>query len=635
MVDAMGTGQGLARRTVGGVVATALAALAVLAPGSAHAGGITNAGSDARTGWYPREPALRPSTVGDATFGRLWATPVKGQVYAQPLVVGGRVVVATEANQVVSLDAARGRPQWATDLGGPWNPADLPGCTDLTPSIGVTATPVIDPASNTVYLTHKTYANGGSAWLLDALDLTTGDERPGFPVALTGTADNVPGFAFDPTMHLQRPGLLLLDGVVYAAFGSHCGLPTHQGWVFGIGTDGAIRARWVTTDQGSGAGIWQTGSGLMSDGPGRIFFATGNGWSPPSPLPGGADTGNRYGDSVVRLGVLPDGRLQAQDFFAPFDAVIMDWFNGDMGSGGVVALPGQPFGSASYPHVAVAGGKPGYLYLLNRDHLGGIAQGPGGGDDVLATAGPIGAIFSRTGVWPGNGGWVYVVTSTTGPTWPNGGEGQLHAFAVGHDAGGRPTLSEQGKAAGPFGFSSGAPVVTSAGARPGTAVLWTIWSPGGSGAGAELRAYDPVPRDGILRLRWQAPIGTAAKFSTPGVGGGRLVVGTRDGHVIAFGRRTARRAAKLRLSRPSPRRDGRLLVRGGLTRLAGGSVRIIARVRTRDGRTRTVKARARIHAGRFRATLRLPRGSRRARVTVAYPGSTRVRPQQRTRTVAL
>jgi len=626
----MRNGQGCARGAKGRLVATAVTAV-VLAPAVAHAAGISNAGGDGRDGWYPDEPALAPSHISTTTFGRRWSTPVSGSVYAQPLVAGGRVIVATEANRVVSLNAATGRPQWTTNLGTPWNPADLGSCTDLTPSIGVTATPVIDPATNTVYLTHKTYTSGVAAWYLDALDLSTGGQRPGFPVRLTGVADNAPGLTFDPRMHLQRPGLLLLDGVVYAAFGSHCGLPTHQGWVFGVGTDATIRARWSTTDQGSGAGIWQTGSGLMSDGPGRIFFATGNGWSPTPPLPGGADTGNRYGDSVVRLGVLPDGQLRAQDFFAPADAVIMDWFNGDLGSGGVVALPTSPFGSAAYPHVAVAGGKPGYLYLLNRDHLGGIARGPGGSDDVLATAGPIGAIFSRAGAWPGDGGWLYVVTSTNDPTWPNGGAGRLHVFSVGHGADGRPTLSAAGVAGGAFGFGSGAAVVTSSGARSGSALVWVIWMGGGSGAGAELRAYDPVPRQGVVRLRWRASIGTASKFSTPGVGGGRIIIGTRDGRVIAYGRRAAgpRRAARLRLGHPVLRASGRrLVVRGRLTRLATGSVALTARVRG----ARAVRARARIHVGRFRATLRV-RATRRVRLTVSYAGSARVRPQRRTLTV--
>ena len=110
---------------------------------------------------------------------------VNGQVYAQPLLENGTLLVATETNHVYGLDPATGTAKWSASLGTPWNPADI-GCGDLTPSIGVTSTPVIDTATNTAYLTHKTYVSGTSgpaAWYMDALDMTSGQERPGFPVS--------------------------------------------------------------------------------------------------------------------------------------------------------------------------------------------------------------------------------------------------------------------------------------------------------------------------------------------------------------------------------------------------------------------------------------------------------------------
>src|SRR6202011_4177190 len=110
------------------------------------------------------------------------------------------------------------------DLGTPWNPADL-NCTDLTPHIGVTSTPVIDPATKTAYLTHKTYVSGSTGparWYMDAIDLAKGTERAGFPVELSGAAQNQPAMTFEPTHQMQRPGLLLMNGVIYAGFGSQC-----------------------------------------------------------------------------------------------------------------------------------------------------------------------------------------------------------------------------------------------------------------------------------------------------------------------------------------------------------------------------------------------------------------------------
>ena len=145
----------------------ALVALAAFA-GTAAASpddvtGITNAGDNLRTGWYPEEGSLTPSLVKGSTFGKLWTANVEGQVYAQPLLADGTLVVATEKNNVYGLDPKTGAQKWSQPLhlGTPWNPADI-GCGDLTPSIGVTSTPVFDAATDTMYMTHKTYASGTS-----------------------------------------------------------------------------------------------------------------------------------------------------------------------------------------------------------------------------------------------------------------------------------------------------------------------------------------------------------------------------------------------------------------------------------------------------------------------------------------
>ena len=149
---------------------------------------------------------------------------------------------------VATMLAACGRAkQWMHDLGTPWNPADI-GCGDIAPSVGTTATPVIDSSTDTVYLTHKTYVSGTAAWFMDALDVATGQERTGFPVRLGGTADNNSNISFLAANQQQRPGLLLIGGVVYAGFGGHCDIGPYQGWVFGVSTTTAqITAKWVDT----------------------------------------------------------------------------------------------------------------------------------------------------------------------------------------------------------------------------------------------------------------------------------------------------------------------------------------------------------------------------------------------------
>jgi iron transport multicopper oxidase len=514
--------------------------LALVVTGSAHAAGITNSGNDLRDGWYSNQPRLAPDAVGAGTFGELWKADVVGQVYAQPLVIGSIVVVATERNQVYALDTETGAPKWTRDL-GPSFPSKLIGwgCGDLAPDLGVTATPVIDEKTNTIYLTRKTFAPGSTtqaAYYLDALDALTGATRRGFPRLIDGSAQNAPGVTFQATTELQRPGLLLLDGVVYAGFGGHCDIKPYQGWVFGVdAATGAVTSRWSAVTSGSGAGIWQSGAGLMSDGPGRLFLSTGNGGTPPAPL---AAPGNgMYGESIVRLDVQADGTLKANDFFAPSDAAVLDNYDADFASGGVTALRDDVFGTTTFPHVGIAVGKAGYVYLLNRDDLGGIGMDTGGGDRVIKRVGPYGGVWSRPGVWPGDGGWIAIPTaSPAAGSAPDasGSSGTLNLYRY-RVTNGVPSLDAPVASDDAFGFSSSAPVITSDGMTAGSAVLWTVWAPNGSGSGAQLRAYDAVPINNHLRLRRSWPVGQSAKFATPGVGSGRVYVGTRDGHVYAYG----------------------------------------------------------------------------------------------------
>ncbi len=519
-------------RGVGATLATAIAVFLATAA-AALGSGITNSSEDLRTGWYANESAITPGLVSGGTFGREWSANVEGQVYAQPLLDEGTLLVATEKNRVYGLNPATGEQRWSTTLSAtPWNPEEIK-CGDLTPEIGVTSTPVIDQATGVAYMTHKGYASGTVKYWMDAIELATGNEKPGFPVELAGKAQNDAAQTFTPQRELQRPGLLLLEGVVYAAFGSDCDVPPYQGWIFGVSESGSVKARWTSETGEGGGGIWQSGAGLTSDGPGTILFSTGNGETPLAPTPGNEPPGT-LGESVVRVRVQSDGELKATDFFAPYDAATLSSWDADFASGGVTGLPNEYFGTASIPHLAVAVGKDGYVYLLNRDHLGGIGEGPGEGDNVVQRIGPNGGVWSRPGVWPGQGGWVYIPTASNGKS-AGGSSGKLDVYRYGVSGGGQPALSLAGESSDSFGFGSGAPVITSSGTAAGSALVWTEWMPNGNGTGAQLRAYDPVPVEGKPSLRWSASIGTASKFGTPGVGQGRLYVGTRDGHVLAFG----------------------------------------------------------------------------------------------------
>ena len=497
--------------------------------------GIGSSADDLRTGWYPNQPALHPVEVSSPSFQQLFDVALDGQIYAQPLVFPGGLLVATENNHVYVLDPATGAAIADRALEPPWHAADL-GCGDLVPNVGITGTPVIDPSSSTAYLTTKTYASGTSgpaALFFHAVDLPTLAERPGFPVPIQGSADNQTGVTFDPTHQLQRTGLLLIGGTVYAGFGSHCGITPYKGWLFGVSTGGQVEARWSTEDRfNDGAGVWQTGGAPLSDGSNTFIVSTGNGESTQDPTPGNTPP-DVLGESWVRLTVQGNGTLVATDFFTPRDALTLNLMDGDFGSGGPMGLP-DSMGTPSVPHLGVGAGKQGYVYLLDRDDLGGFRQGPGGSDKVVQRLGPIGGVWSRSAAWPGEGGWTYLHTASAGNS-ASGTTGELNVFSVGTDGTGLPALALAGQADGEFGFGSSPPIVTSDGTSPGTGLVWIVWSPDGTGAGAELRAYDTRPVDGTLSLRLHLPVGRASKFNPPGVGDARIYVGNRDGHVLGFG----------------------------------------------------------------------------------------------------
>ena len=498
----------------------------------------TRDGDNERTGWYPDETNLSPALVSGGTFGQLFDTSVNGAVYGQPLVDDGQLLVDTENNYAYGLDPVSGAILWTRQFGSP-PLASAIGCADLAPTMGITGTPVVDQATNTEYLVDDEYISGDSgpqADYMHALNLAAnGAEEPGFPVQIAGTAQNNSSFTFNPTYELQRPGLLLMNGVVYAAFGAHCDEPPWTGWIAGVSEAGALTTMFTTdaTTGANGAGIWMSGGGLVSDGSGQIMFATGNGGTNTTPTPGKTPPAN-LAESVARVAVQPNGTLKATDFFEPYDALTLDDNDLDFGSGSPIALPSTYFGTAAYPHLAVEVGKEGYVYLLNRDNLGGYAQGANGTDGVLARYGPNGGVWSSPAVWPGDGGYVYIPTAS-GSVSAGGSEGLLDAYQYGLDGSGKPSLNLVGTSADAFGFGTSAPVVTSNGTTSGSALLWTVWSPDGTGVGAQLRAYDPVPVNGTMQLVWSAPVGTASKFNPPGVAGNRIYVGTRTGAVEGFG----------------------------------------------------------------------------------------------------
>ena len=294
---------------------TTIALLPTLADklATARANEVTSSQDLLRTGWDPNEPALTPAAVSGGGFGELFSVPVNGQVYAQPLVVGSSVIVVTENDFVYSLDRATGAVSWSVSLGTPWAASSI--CTDLTPNVGITSTPVYDPSSGTLYLVAMTVSNSVPGYSLYGIDALTGAITKRVPIA--GSPTNDPNITFEASQQYQRPGLLLMNGWVYAGFGSHCDDDPYDGYVAGVNVATAATTMWsdeadVTDDE---AGIWQGGGGLMSDGPGRIFLVSGNGISP-VPGPGNAPPG-QLAESVIRLAVQPGGSLARPGLLQP------------------------------------------------------------------------------------------------------------------------------------------------------------------------------------------------------------------------------------------------------------------------------------------------------------------------------
>jgi hypothetical protein len=519
-------GKSAAAFTVG--IAAVLAMLALACAAAAAAEPVTASNDALRTGWYPDEPKLDPATVGGGKFGQIFETPVEGQVYAQPLVADGTLLVVTEKDVAYGLDPVTGAVKWKKKVGDPFPSAEISGgCTDLEPDVGITGTPVIDPETGIAYFFAKSQSESPKTvtWKLHALKMADGEEAPGFPVTIAGTSENLSTpVPFEPKQELQRPGLLLMEGVVYAGFGSHCDRLPYEGWLVGVSTSTAeVRTMWATSP--SGAAIWQGGGGLVSDGPGQILFATGNSFVEPAP-PDSSTPSEDLGESVGRVQIGPTGAATATDFFSPYNRQELDEKDRDLGSSAPTALPSQYFGTPAVPNLMLVAGKERKVFLLDRDHLGGQGQGPGGKNDVLGEVINAHPVVGSMAVWPGEGGYVFI--PGVGET---GGLEILKYAPVGE----QPKFELIGQTSDPLAWGSGSPIVTSEGTEPGSAVVWEEECPlGWPCSGSTLNAYEAVPVEGEPPL-FQAPIGVASKFGRPGVADGRVYVGTLDERVIGFG----------------------------------------------------------------------------------------------------
>ncbi|CAK7268592.1 hypothetical protein SEPCBS119000_003139 [Sporothrix epigloea] len=495
---------------------------------------------------------MDPAIVGSADFAQIFKTALPGnyngaaeQVFSQPLVYTPStgttqyVYLATTQNNVYKINAKTGEILLSRNLAIPFLAADLDGCVDINPLIGVTSTGVIDPDTDTLYLMAKTYANqaGGNGaqgkpngrYYLHALDTNDLSERPNFPINLEGiVARNNIVRSFNGGIHHQRPGLLHAGKYIYAGFASHCVQYNFTGWLMGFDkASGAVVERFATEGEGvpnttPGGGIWMSGGGLASDDRGSLFFGTGNGYaSQLSTMPvSGRDPPTSLEEAAVHMTLNDDGSVTVVDFFMPQEKQALDGADKDLGTSPLELLPSE-FSCGSITHMGVITGKSGKTYFLNLDDLGGYRTGPDSGDRVIQVYQNENSVYAGAGVYPLEGGYVYI----------NVIQYPTHVFKF-SCVNGVPSFLKVAdspeKNAYILGVSHG--TVTSLNGKAGTGLLWTT-----DVQGNNLRIFNAIPENGLLTEIRSFPVTGTTKFTRAVFGDGRLYMGTTQGFLYGFG----------------------------------------------------------------------------------------------------
>lgn len=509
---------------------------------------LTHAGENTQ------ETALTPANVSSGSFGKLFSLSVDDRVFTQPLYVpnlkmsDGNVhnvlFVATENDSVYAFDAdTKGTPIWKASLltvahgagsgATPVPQSDVAPSQDIGPNIGITGTPTINTATNTMYVVSNTKESGRYFSRLHAIDITTGAEQPGSPVQITatvsGSGDGSSGgqITFSPLWSNQRPGLDYYNGYVYIAYSSHGDISPFHGWLFAY--DAATlkqTAALCLSPTDKGASLWASGAAMPIDtSNGRLYVVTGNG-SRNTPLATNSD----YGESVIGFN-LANGQLSPTDSWTAFNYAKLNSNDWDQGSGGLLMLPDQP---GSYTHLLITAGKEGRITVLNRDNLGGLVTGTSSNtnavQDITLSTVPQGEGFWGTAtywnehvyVWPGgditqnngvpNVGMMFNLNNGVMDTIPDSKTTFTSSFPG-------PTFS-----------------ISSNGTQDG--IAWAVKSDQfNSGGPAVLYAFDANDLSNILfesDKKSSDTAGPANKFSIPVVTNGKVYVAAK-GEVDVYG----------------------------------------------------------------------------------------------------
>ena len=465
-----------------------------------------------RTGQQLAETVLTPANVNSTHFGLRFSETVDGKVFAQPLYlsnlsIGGGthnvVFVATEHDTVYAFDAdTGGAPLWQVSLiplGATTVPQSFVGSI-INPEVGITGTPVIDPSTDTIYVVGETLESNNVVFRLHALDVTTGNERPSSPMVISASG-------FQPKEQLQRPGLLLANGNVYFALGSHNDIMPYHGWIFGYSaTSLAQVAVWNVTPGGSEGAIWMAGAGIAADSSGNLYIMTGN---------GDFDGITNFGQSFVKL----SPTLTVLDYFTPYNWSAQSQADLDLGSGGVLLVPDQ---TGNFQHEIIGCGKPTTIWVLNRDKMGGLEPSPTSGQSIQEVNNAVGGVsgnqaddhcFTTPAFWQQN---LYFI----------GNNDVLKAFHLDPTTG-MMTTSATSQGTLEFQFPGAQPVVSSNGSSNGI-----VWALNHSPTDTLLVAYDATNL--AIELYRSGSLGSGTKWATPTVVNGKVYVGTVK-HLYVFG----------------------------------------------------------------------------------------------------
>jgi len=486
-----------------------------------------------RSGQNLSESSLTPTTVTSSNFGLLRMLQVDGRVDAQPLYLsqlsaaGGSfnaVFVATEHDSVYAFDSDSGAVLWHVSLlAAGESPSNDHGCTQVSPEIGVTSTPVIDRAAGahgTIYVVAMSVdAQSNYHQRLHALDAATGAELLNGPTEITATysAAGTAASSFDPRYYEERAALTLSGGTVYTSWTSHCDAPPYGGWIIAfaqstLARNGALN---VAANSSSGPSIWMSGGGPAVDSGGNIHLLTANGAFEATMDANGFPNQQDFGNSFLKISNVGAG-LKVLDYFTMSNEIAESSADRDLGSGGEMLLPDLMDSANTVRHLAVGAGKDGNIYVVDRDSMGKFNAGANQNYQTLSGVLP-GGIWSTPAYF--NGTVYYADVS-----------GTLKAFAI---STARLGAAPQSQSATQFVYPGTAPGVSANGSSGGIVWAHENTSP------AVLHAYDATNLARELYNSNQAAgnrdqFGAGNKYITPTVADGKVFVGTTNA-VAVFG----------------------------------------------------------------------------------------------------